>query len=369
MMRRRAKAVALACWLALWPSAFAHADATAQSSLVLAVGEQRVIASTGVASYSEGTRGVVDVRLTPDASAFVIVGQRVGNTSLLLLLDDGRERSYAIAVVASGALATAQAAPSVAARDNIRLDFYFVQISRDHHQRLGVAWPGSVGGTLSASFDLRTAAFSDANALVADQALPRLDMAQANGWAKLMREAAFVTANGSEAKLSGGGELNVPIAGGLSAGLKQITFGTLLQVLPRYDRESGRIELTIHADVSDLSSDGGTGVPGRVTSSLDSVVNLQLGQSVVLAGLRANSAGGSRRGLPWLSELPLLGGLFGSHEQRSENRELLVFIVPSVVDTISLSARATLERALRIVDGYTGEQGEASLLQRSARAK
>ena len=57
---------------------------------------------------------------------------------------------------------------------------------------------------------------------------------------------------------------------------------------------SARIELAIDAEVSDLTSDRGSGVPGRVTASIDSVVNLELGQSLVLAGLIAHSEASSR---------------------------------------------------------------------------
>lgn len=351
----------------------AAGDARAASeriSLSLAVGEQRVIPSHGAHSYSEGTRGIVDVRLTKDASSFVVVGQSEGRTSLLLLLHDGSERSFDIEVRAARfAVAEAANTDAVAARDNIRLDFYFVQVSRDYRHQLGIAWPGSAGGAMfSASYDLTTGNFTDASALVSDQALPRLDMAQAAGWAKLMRQAAFVTANGSEAKVTGGGELNVPIEGGLGGSLARITFGTQIQVLPRYDRDSGRMELTIHSEVSDLIGDGGTGVPGRTTSTLDSVVNLELGQSVVLAGLRASSESTTHAGLPWLSQLPILGGLFGSHGHRSEDSEQLVFIVPSVVDTVSLRAHADIEDAMRVFDAYTGNLEQTPLLRRTLRA-
>ncbi|HMA92128.1 MAG TPA: pilus assembly protein N-terminal domain-containing protein, partial [Polyangiaceae bacterium] len=55
-------------------------------TIELEVGEQQVIPSEGVQSYSEGSKGIVDVRLTKDASQFVIVGVRDGSTTLLFLM-------------------------------------------------------------------------------------------------------------------------------------------------------------------------------------------------------------------------------------------------------------------------------------------
>jgi pilus assembly protein CpaC len=357
----RAIVAALFACSALIPQ---HAAAQpAKTTLLLAVGEQRVIPSAGVSSYSEGTRGIVDVRLTPNATSFVVVGQRPGHTSLLLMMEDGEQRVFEIDVTdPQGSRSDGAQSKTVTARDNVRLDFYFVQISNQYRHKLGLSWPGTLGGgTFSAGFDFAAGRLSNAQALVSDQALPQLDMAQSRGWAKLLRQAAFVTANGSQAQLSGGGELNVPVTGGLGGTLKQISFGTAIQVLPRYDRDTGRIELTIQADVSDLASDGGTGVPGRTTSNLQSVVNLELGQSVVLAGLRSQSENDDNAGLPWLHEIPVLGALFGADTRKREASETLIFIVPTVVDTVSLSARAAIDDALRVFDTYDGDLAKTQL--------
>ncbi len=332
----------------------------------LSVGEQRVVSAAGVSSYSEGTSGVFDVRLTRDAASFVIAGQRAGVSTLLLIMDDGRELLYRITVSAGPALSDGSAKlDSVSARDNIRLDFYFVQLSRDYNHHVGIAWPASFGGgSLGASFDLATASFTDATAVISNQALPRLDLAQSRGWAKLMRQAAVVTENGTQAKFSGGGELNVAITGGLSNTLRQISFGSQIEVLPRYDRESGRIELEIHADVSDLAADHGTGVPGRVTSTLTSVVNVELGQSVILAGLQARSESSDKTGLPWLSQIPILGALFGTSSNKSEDTQNLVVIIPTVVDVVSSQAREQLREGLEAFEAYSGNLEQSKLGER-----
>ena len=70
----------------------AHAHAQQELELTLNVSEQRVLSADGVSSYSEGLPGIADVRLTQDGSQFVIVGQRPGVTSLLLVMADGGQR-------------------------------------------------------------------------------------------------------------------------------------------------------------------------------------------------------------------------------------------------------------------------------------
>jgi pilus assembly protein CpaC len=336
--------------------------------LSLSVGEQRVVSSDGVRSYSEGTPGIVDVRLTKDATQFVLVGRRSGSTTLLFILMNGGERHYRISVRDADDAAEkdvdGRKPGTVEARDNIRLDFYFVQLSKAYRHQIGIGFPGAVGGAkLAASFDMTSGSFQEATAMVTDQALPRLDMAQSAGWAKLLRQAAVITANRTEATFTGGGEVNVPIQGALTAEVRKIEFGSNIKVRPNYDRETGRIELGIHADVSDLSDDSGTGVPGRVTSTLDTVVNLEPGQSLVLAGLTARNEARSQTGLPLASRIPIIGVLFGSNSSRSQETENLIFIVPTVVDAVSQQARARIREAMVVYAEYDGDLDEVRLIE------
>lgn len=333
-----------------------------EEELALSVGEQRVIPTDKVRSYSEGAKGIVDVRLTKDSSQFIVVALRPGSTTLLLLMLDGTERHFRITVTDPSGPKRNGAAGAVEARDNIRLDFYFVQVQRNYGHQLGLGFPGSVAPTLSAAYDFKAGSLDSATAVIQSQALPRLDIAQASGWAKVMRQAAVVTANGEKASFSGGGEVNVPIQSALTSGVQKIPFGSVVEVEPVYDSKSGRIELRLHADISELDSDRGTGIPGRITAQLDTIVNLELGQSLVLAGLTAKSERSSKTGLPGLSQIPIFGVFFGSHSHSEDESENVVLIVPSVVDSVSMQDRARLSDALRHYTEYSGDLDEVDFV-------
>jgi pilus assembly protein CpaC len=333
----------------------------ATEEIELRVGEQSVIPSDNVRSYSEGARGIVDVRLTRDSSQFVIVALKPGVTTLLLLMLDGTERHLKITVTdpnRKGALD----ADTVEARDNVRLDFYFVQVSKSYSHQIGIGFPGSIAPTFNAAFDVKAGALDSATAVIANQPLPRLDMAQATGWAKVMRQAAVVTANGEKATFAGGGEVNIAVQTAFTTGVQKIQFGSEIAVEPRYDSRTGRIELKVHADISELESDRGSGIPGRVTAALDTIVNLELGQSLVLAGLTAKSERNAKAGLPGLSQIPVLGVFFGSHGHAEEETENVVVIIPSVVDAVSMENRERLEAALSSYAEYSGDIDEVDFM-------
>lgn len=332
----------------------------------LRVGEQRVLSSSKVRSYSEGIPNIVRVRLTQEGDSFVVLALQPGKTSLLFLMTDGSEMHYNITVVDPDAAPAAadtetpeeKKPAGVEARDNIRLDFYFVQLDKAYNHQIGIGWPGSVAPEFSAAYNVKDGGLDSATAVISDQALPRLDMAQGSGWAKILRQAAVVVANGEQAEFAGGGEVNIPVEGSLSTGIHKIPFGSTVRVEPHYDAQTGRIELRIHADVSELDAGFGTGAPGRRTSTLDTVVNIELSQSLVLGGLSAKTERHNQSGLPLLSQIPILGALFGTNTVTEANMENVVVIVPTVVDAVSMQDRRRIKEALAQYEEYTGDLDE-----------
>lgn len=334
----------------------------------LLIGEQTSISAEGVKNYSVGSSKVIDVRLTDDGKDFIVAAVAQGTTTLLLIYDSGRKKQYTFEVVESR-----KRDDEVLETENIRLDFYFVELSESYGHQVGIGWPASFGGQgifrTSATIDLQARAVSSASAVISNQPLPRLDLLQSSGWAKISRQAALITTNGNAATFTSGGEVNLAVQGALTAEIRSIEFGSTIRVTPRYDPETGRIELKVNADVSDLSDDRGSGIPGRTLSKLNTMVNLELGQSVMLAGLNSQNESHAKTGLPLLSQIPVLGALFGSHSTRGESRKTVLFIVPTVVDVVSMKARERIGEALQIYGSYSGDLGSQKLLDEAPKSK
>lgn len=355
-MWSRAAAIAIVAVAAA--SAHAQPREVEERTIELRVGEQTVISADKVDKYSEGVPGVVEVRLPRDGKQFVIVALAQGKTTLLLLMKDGTEVRYTIQVREGG----------VKPRDNIRLDFYFVQLQENGSYRVGIGWPGTVGGAASvtATRDL-VAGSTSATASVAAQVLPRIDLAAATGWAKIRRQATIIVANGELGRFSSGGEMNFRVEGNLSSGVQAIPFGSEVEVTAMYDRTTGRIEVRISADVSELTAAGPDGLPGRTVSRVSTLVNLELGECIVLAGLHSESEAKGSDGVPLLHDIPVLGYLFGSKNGRTERTENILFIVPTVVEAVPLDARDRVLEAYTVYRRYEGELGGKRLLEPAER--
>jgi len=369
-----------------------------------------------VKSYSEGAEGIVNVRLTPDGKQFVIVGKRAGSTSLLLLMNNGEQRMLEIEVVRfnmskavkevtqllddtpglrvrrvggrlfieGGVSSDADlkriqriaqlypdqveslvvlGGPAADRKCNIRLDLYFIQVDRGKGYQVGVSWPGAVRPTLSLRYNLNTLSYDTATAQVVNQALPGLDMAASKGWAKVLKHSTLITSNSSEATFSSGGEANYKVVGGLSSEVKSILFGTRVTVLPRFDSRSRELEVKISADISDLTpaTAPGSDLPGRSTTQLNTLVGLKLGQGLVLSGIRSSSQRHSVGGLPLLSEIPILGVLFGSHQNQEDEVEGAIYMVPSVVEAVPVESKRLLDQLLETYEEFDGTMPDGSL--------
>jgi pilus assembly protein CpaC len=375
--------------------------------VTLVVGENKVFSAKDVASYSVGAPGVADVKLTPDKTQFVIVGIRPGGTTVLALKTNGQEITYAVTVYArapqsvekeleqlltgytglklrkvgtrffvEGGVSTEADAKRVALianlypgqveslvvvgsvgqehTINVRLDFYFVQYDKSSNYGVGISWPARVGpANLSASHDLIHN--TSAATITLDQPLPALDAAQTRGWAKVLKHSTVVTTSGSEALFENGGEQNFAVATGITSSIQPIKFGTNVSVLPRYDVTTRDLEVKVNANVSDFTAPAGTtSLPGRKTSTISTFVHLKLGQALVLSGIRTSSQTHSVTGIPGLSQLPLLGLLFGGHSNSTDEIDGAVFIIPSIVESVPRKAHDIVETAMTEFEDYSG---------------
>jgi pilus assembly protein CpaC len=396
----------------------AAASATPED-INLGIGETRTISARDVKNYSEGVTGIVDIKLTTDGNQFVVNGRRPGSTTLLLIKNDGSQvtlnvnvfsrsptavekelhqllsgiagvevRRVGAHIVIDGTVNTeaelnrvkqvaglypdqveslvqragvgvAPAATGAPKQFLIRIDFYFVQYDKNASYGVGIGYPDSFGGAAlqsELSFDFLAGSTTAATATLANQPLPRLDLASRHGWAKVLKQATVITNNDAEAAFSSGGEQNFPVNTGLTIGVQKIPFGTQLRVMPHYEPGKRTLSIKLDADVSDLTSSiGGTSLPGRSTSTLSTSVNLQLGQSLILSGIRSESLTHSVSGLPLLSDIPILGVLFGSHAQADLQTEGAIFVVPSIVETIPAASAELVDIALKKFRNYDGD--------------
>jgi pilus assembly protein CpaC len=187
----------------------------------------------------------------------------------------------------------------------------------------------------------------------------QLDAQTNDGLIKLLAEPNIMAISGQEASFRAGGKIFIPVArrndatGGATITLEEKEFGVGLQFKPTV-LSGGRINLRVAPEVSELQQTGSpfTSVDGAVSvlpsfslRRAETTVQLQDGQSFVIAGLIQSNATSAINRFPGLGDIPILGALFRSTEFQADKTELMFVITPRLVRPLS-------EQPALPTDGY-----------------
>ena len=125
------------------------------------------------------------------------------------------------------------------------------------------------------------------------------------------------------------------VNGAVSTTSQYIDTGVLMQVTPHINA-GGLVTLEVEVVVSvpgELPKTCEGLAPAIDTRSLQSILNVQSGQTMVMGGLITDNKQNKSQGLPLLSRIPIIGGLFGQQTLINNRTELVMFITPRVVET------------------------------------
>lgn len=176
----------------------------------------------------------------------------------------------------------------------------------------------------------------DINLLAAIQAM------QAKRALELLAEPNLLAISGQPASFLAGGEFPFPMVqpgqGTSAISIMWREYGIRLGFLPTVTPR-GTIRMKLAPEVSSLDYTNavtvqGVTVPGLSSRRVDTTVELESGQSFVIAGLLDNQSRDSLSKVPGIGKIPVLGKLFESKGVSRNNSELMVIITPEVVRPI-----------------------------------
>jgi type II secretory pathway component GspD/PulD (secretin) len=129
-----------------------------------------------------------------------------------------------------------------------------------------------------------------------------------------------------------GAKLGYPVTTSTnSATLQSIQFievGTQLDLVPHVVAD-GSVLLEVHPEVSD--GEVVDGLPRETTTEATTTVLVREGETLFIGGLIREKVQKSRRGVPLLSRLPVLGWLFGKTVEVTERGEIVVLLTPQIL--------------------------------------
>ena len=156
---------------------------------------------------------------------------------------------------------------------------------------------------------------------------------------RLLQTPSVFVRNNAEATLNVGSRIpisSVTVNPGLGTDntysqVQYLDTGVILKVRPRVTKD-GMVFLDIVQEVSSPGSEPDANGNVRInTRRFKTEGAVQAGNTVMLAGLISDTATQGSSGIPGLSRLPIIGGLFGKKTTGTERSEVIVLLTPTIV--------------------------------------
>lgn len=240
---------------------------------------------------------------------------------------------------------------------NINIAVKFIETQLDTSKSYGVDWtnnPVQLGGlandTVNFPINLNNVTIATLNPI---QFASALKIMQARGRSKLLSSPQVTTLDNHQATtevsttvyidgLNSGGNSNQGNSANNTPGLslygsvntvQEKDIGIKLQVTPRIN-ENNIITLLVDATVEALLSAAeiSTDKPRSTKRTVSTQVSVYNGETVIIGGLIADNIIRNKKYVPILSAIPIIGYFFKSTSIQKEQRELLMFITPTIYD-------------------------------------
>jgi general secretion pathway protein D len=167
-----------------------------------------------------------------------------------------------------------------------------------------------------------------------------VELSAEHGESRILSRPVVLTENNQEATITVGSQRpfvqfqqSLPTEGTVSNQVVQYKdVGTKLTVRPTISID-GTVQLEVTQEVSNATTEVAFNAPVISTRSVQTQLLVRDGQTVALGGLTERQSDATHGGLPFLSSIPFIGGLFGHATKSTTETELFVFLTPRVIRT------------------------------------
>ncbi|MCH6569251.1 MAG: type IV pilus secretin PilQ [Acidobacteria bacterium] len=154
--------------------------------------------------------------------------------------------------------------------------------------------------------------------------------AETDGEARILSKPRVTTQNNTEAIITQGSEIPIPVQQNFTTTVQFQTAALQLTVIPRVTNV-GTILLNIHVEnnIPDFARTV-LGIPAIQTSEATTQVMVEDGGTTVIGGIYVQSESETEDRVPGLGRIPLLGNLFKSNTKSKDTREIIFFITARI---------------------------------------
>ncbi len=247
------------------------------------------------------------------------------------------------------------------ARSEVVVDIELIQVNSTKMRNLGISFSSN---QISQSLDLGKDVpirFSDLQHLNQGSwsfTIPSIlyDFLKTNSDAQLLAKPELRITEGEKAKLRIGDQVPIPVTtfntnqtvGGNVVPITSFTYkdvGINIDIEPRVHHNK-EITLKLSVEVSQISGyqDAGNGQQQPIigTRNIESTIRLKDGETNFLAGLIRSDESNGESGIPGISDVPVLGRLFGKTTTNVQRTDVMLTLTPHIIRTADITEKDLL---------------------------
>jgi pilus assembly protein CpaC len=156
--------------------------------------------------------------------------------------------------------------------------------------------------------------------------------------AKILAQPHLLANSGEEAKFLSGGEIPIVLAQALNTSIVFKEFGTSVEFVPTVIGRND-IELLVKPEVSEPDFAHGVqlfgfSVPAFVTRRAETLVQMKDNQTLIIAGLILHEKKTQIQKVPYVGDIPYVGGLFRTTNYSNTETDLVMSVTPQIVQPL-----------------------------------
>lgn len=213
---------------------------------------------------------------------------------------------------------------------HVELSVWIVDLQKDAFNNLGVEWSGSinVGNSFGLSLNGGSSTIDGASFMAAALALSEKNKAN------IVSRPMILTQENIPAIFDNSRTFYSKLVGERTAQLENVTYGTLVSVLPRFT-ENGEIEMMLNVEDGNQFDNTRTGtddLPEVGRTKISTVARVPKGKSLLIGGYTRDEESKVEGKIPLLGDIPWLGQLFSYTRDRGSNMVRVFLIQPREID-------------------------------------
>lgn len=210
---------------------------------------------------------------------------------------------------------------------HVELSLWIIDLQKDDLDQFGVEWQGNINVGQKIGMAFNTGAYSalDGSRFIASvMALSRKNRAN------IISRPIILTQENVPAIFDNNRTFYTKLLGERQVELQNVTFGTMISVLPRFTG-NGQIEMALNIeDGSEISTPDREMIqdmlPTVGRTKISTIARVPKGKSLLIGGFTRDSNSGETARVPYLAAIPLIGSLF-RYKKDSQSNMVRIFLI------------------------------------------